>query len=54
MAKLGFLSMIIAIIFIPTRLSKGGFEKGPQRAVMAYLVYCGIYYGLLRVVLPRI
>jgi hypothetical protein len=52
--KLLFLSMMISIVVIPTRLSKGDMRRGPRRAVFVYLIACVTYYGLLRVVIPRV
>jgi uncharacterized membrane protein len=52
--KFLFLSMIIAIIVLPTRLSKGDVRRGPRRAVFTYLIMCGFYYGALRVIIPRV
>jgi hypothetical protein len=52
--KFMFLSMIIAIIVLPTRLSKGDVRRGPRRAVFAYLLMCVCYYGALRVIIPRV
>jgi hypothetical protein len=52
--KFMFLSMIIAIIVLPTRLSKGDVRRGPRRAVFNYLIMCVLYYGALRVIIPRV
>jgi hypothetical protein len=52
--KFMYLSLIIAIIVLPTRLSKGEVRRGPRRAVFAYLIMCGVYYVSLRVVIPRV
>lgn len=52
--KFLFLSMLISIIVIPTRLSKGDMRSGPRRAVSVYLIACFTYYVLLRLVLPRV
>jgi hypothetical protein len=52
MKKLLFLSMIIATIVIPTRMSKT--KKGPQRAVFMYFIACFGYYIALRFVIPRL
>ncbi len=52
--KFLFLSMMISIVVIPTRLSKGDMRRGPRRAVFVYLIACVAYYGLLRVVIPRV
>ena len=52
MKKILFLSMILAIIIIPTRLSRN--SRGPQRAVYIYMVFCACYYVGLRFILPRI
>jgi hypothetical protein len=52
--KLLFLSMMISIVVIPTRLSKGDMRKGPRRAVFVYLIASVTYYGLLRLVIPRV
>jgi hypothetical protein len=52
--KFLYLSMIIAIVVIPTRLSKGDVRKGPRRAVFAYLIVAFGFYFSLRFVLPRI
>jgi hypothetical protein len=51
-AKLLFLSLIIGIVVIPTRLSKGTFS--PKRVVRAY-VFAAIAYGFsLLYIMPRV
>jgi hypothetical protein len=50
--KILYLSMILSIIIIPTRLSKS--SRGPQRSVYLYIVACCGYYLALRFVIPRI
>jgi hypothetical protein len=52
MKKILFLSMILAMIIIPTRMSKN--SRGPQRSVYLYMVACCGYYVALRFVIPRI
>ncbi len=52
--KLLFLSLMIAIIVLPTRLSKGDVRKGPRRVVSLYLFACVAYYATLRFVIPRV
>lgn len=54
LSKLLFLSMVLAIIVIPTRLSKGDMRRGPRRAVFAYLIACIGYYLVLRFIIPRV
>ena len=54
MSKLAYLSILIAIVAIPTMASRRGISKGPRIAVSAYCVGCVTYYGLLRVVIPRL
>ena len=52
MSKVIFLSLIIAIVVIPTRLSKGAFSA--RRVVRAYL-FAAVAYGLaLLYVIPRV
>jgi hypothetical protein len=52
MKKILYLSMILSIIIIPTRLSKS--SRGPQRPVYLYMVACCGYYVALRFIIPRI
>ena len=52
MKKILFLSMILSMIIIPTRLSKS--SRGPQRSVYLYMVACCGYYLALRFIIPRI
>lgn len=52
MSKLLFLSLIIAIVVIPTRLSKGSFSA--RRAVRAYVVAAVAYGFTLLYVIPRV
>ncbi len=52
MKKILFLSMILSIVIIPTRLSRS--SRGPQRSVYLYMVACVAYYLALRFVIPRI
>ncbi len=52
--KFLFLSLMIAIVVLPTRLSKGRAAHGPRRAVSFYLIACVVYYGCLRFVIPRV
>ena len=54
LSKLLFLSMVLSIIVIPTRLSKGDMRRGPRRAVFSYLIACVGYYIALRFVIPRV
>jgi hypothetical protein len=51
-SKLLLLSLIISIVVIPTRLSKGSFS--PRRVVRAYLVAAGLYGFALLYVIPKI
>ena len=52
MSKLLFLSLIIAIVVIPTRLSKGSFSA--RRTVRAY-VFAAIAYGFaLQYIIPKV
>jgi hypothetical protein len=51
-SKLLFLSLIIAIVVIPTRMSKGGMS--PRPVVRAYLL-AAVAYGIgLLYVIPRL
>lgn len=51
-SKLVFLSLIIGIVVIPTRLSKGAFSA--KRVVRAYL-FAAVAYGFaLLYVMPRL
>jgi hypothetical protein len=51
-SKLLLLSLIISIVVIPTRLSKGSFS--PRRVVRAYVV-AGLLYGFaLLYIVPRL
>ncbi len=52
MSKLIFLSLIIAIVVIPTRLSKGAFSA--RRVVRTYLLAAVAYGFALLYVIPRI
>lgn len=52
MSQLLYLSFIIGLIVLPTRLSKG--TRGPQTAVFFYLVMCAGYYFMLRFVIARV
>ncbi len=52
MKKILFLSMILAMVIIPTRMSKS--SRGPQRSVYLYMVACCGYYVALRFIIPRI
>lgn len=52
MSKLLFLSLIIGIVVIPTRLSKGSFSA--RRAVRAYVVAAIAYGFALLYVIPRV
>lgn len=52
MSKLLFLSLIIAIVVIPTRLSKGAFSA--RRIVRAYLLAAFGYGFALLYVIPRL
>lgn len=52
MKKILFLSMILSMIIIPTRMSKS--SRGPQRSVYLYMLACCGYYLALRFVIPRI
>ena len=51
-SKLVFLSLIIAIVVIPTRLSKGAFSA--RRVVRAYLLAAVAYGFALLYVIPRV
>ena len=53
MAKIAYLSMIIAIIVIPVRMSRRTIER-PRRAVSVYVVACVGYYFGLAYVIPRL
>ncbi len=52
MSKLLFLSLIIAIVVIPTRLSKGTFSA--KRVVRAYLLAAFAYGFALLYVIPKL
>ena len=54
MAKIAYLSMIIAIIVIPVRMSRRSTERGPRRAVSLYVIACVGYYFGLAYVIPRL
>ena len=54
MTNVLFLSLIMVMIVVPTRLAGRRDTRGPQRTVFLYLVYCVVYYGLLRVVIPKV
>ncbi len=54
MAKIAYLSMIIAIIVIPVRMSRRSTEGGPRRAVSLYVIACVGYYFGLAYVIPRL
>ncbi len=49
-----FLSLIIVMVAVPTRMAGRPNTKGPQRTVFFYLGYCAIYYFLLRFVVARV
>ncbi len=51
-SKLLFLSLIIAIVVIPTRLSKGAFSA--RRVVRAYLIAAVAYGVALLYVIPKL
>lgn len=51
-SKLLFLSLIIAIVVIPTRLSKGAFSA--RRVVRAYFLAAVAYGFALLYVIPRV
>lgn len=52
MSKLLFLSLIIGIVVIPTRLSKGNFSA---RNVVRTYVAAAIFYGFaLQYIIPRV
>lgn len=53
-SKVLLLSLMISIIVIPTRLSKGEVRGGPRRIMSYYLFVCVAYYGALRFVVPRV
>ena len=52
MSKLVLLSLIISIVVIPTRLSKGSFS--PRRVVRAYVIAAGLYGLALLYIVPRL
>ena len=52
MAKLLFLSLIIGIVVIPTRLSKGSFS--PKRVVRVYVMAALAYGFSLLYIMPRV
>lgn len=52
MSKLLFLSLLIAIVVIPTRLSKGPFSA--RRVVRAYLIAAVAYGFALLYIIPRV
>ena len=54
MAKITYLSMIIAIIVLPVRLSRRSTERGPRRAVSLYVLACVGYYFGLAYVIPKL
>lgn len=54
MKNILFLSLIMVIIVVPTRLAGHSKAKGPQRTVFFYLTYCFVYYFLLRFVIGRV
>lgn len=54
MKNLLFLSLIIVMIVVPTRMAGHPDTRGPQRTVSFYLGFCAVYYLLLRFVVPRL
>ena len=54
MSKLAYLSMIIAIVVIPVRMSRRPQENGPRRAVSIYAFACFCYYFALFFVVQRL
>lgn len=53
MSKLAYLSMMIAMVVIPVRMSRGS-SRSPSRAVSVYVLAClGYYFGLFFVI-PRL
>jgi hypothetical protein len=54
MKNMLFLSLIMVMIVVPTRLAGRADSKGPQRTVSMYLLYCVVYYVLLRAVIPKV
>ena len=54
MAKLAYLSMIITMVVLPTRLGRIDETRGPGRTVSLYVVACAGYYIGLRFVIPRL
>ena len=54
MAKLAYLSMMITMVVLPTRLGRIDESRGPRRTVSLYVVACfGYYFGLMFVI-PRL
>jgi hypothetical protein len=51
-SKLLLLSLILSIVVIPTRLSKGSFS--PRRVVRAYVIAAVLYGLALLYVVPKL
>lgn len=54
MSKLAYLSMIITMVVLPTRLGRIDGSRGPRRTLSLYAVACFGYYVGLMFVIPRI
>ena len=54
MKNLLFLSLIVVMIAVPTRMAGRPTTRGPQRTVSFYLGFCAVYYLLLRFVVQRV
>ena len=54
MAKLAYLSMIVTMVVLPTRLGRIDESRGPRRTVSLYIVACFGYYVALLFVIPRL
>lgn len=53
-SKIVYLSMVVAIVVVPTRLSKGDTTRGPKRPVTIFISGCFLYYVFLRFVVARL